>query len=63
MVGGRRRPDVKEAVILLITSRESISNAMGVRFTKGMAPVSLALKRCVQDRFSPLTYPTESRLP
>jgi hypothetical protein len=37
---------------LLIKSRQSISNAIGARFTRGMTLVSLAFKRRIQDRFS-----------
>jgi hypothetical protein len=35
-----------------VKSRWSISNAMGVGFTRGMYPVSLAFKRRMQDCFS-----------
>jgi hypothetical protein len=41
----------QEVVTLLVKSRPS-SNAMGVRFTRGIASVSLASKRHMQDRFS-----------
>jgi hypothetical protein len=39
---------------LLVKSRQSISNAMGIHRIRGMALVSLAFKRRIQDRF--LTY-------
>jgi hypothetical protein len=39
---------------LLVKSRQSISNAKGVRSTRGMASVSLAFKCRVQDRLSVL---------
>jgi hypothetical protein len=37
---------------LLVNSRPSISNAIGVSVTRGMYSVSLAFKRRMQDRFS-----------
>jgi hypothetical protein len=42
---------VKEIVTLLVKSRCSISNVMGVSVTKEMYPLSLAFKRCMHDRF------------
>jgi hypothetical protein len=39
---------------LLVKSRQSISNAMEVSLTRGMCPVSLALKHRVQGRPSVL---------
>ena len=37
---------------LLVNARWSISNAMGVGFTRGMASVASTLKRQMQDCFS-----------
>ena len=36
---------------LLVNVRQSISNAMGMRFTRGMDLVSLALQRRIYARF------------
>jgi hypothetical protein len=44
--------DVKGVLALLVKSRQSVSNAMGVRITRGMARISLAFNRCMQDRLS-----------
>jgi hypothetical protein len=41
-------------VTLLVKSLQSISNAMGIHCIRGMALVSLAFKRLIQDCF--LTY-------
>jgi hypothetical protein len=39
---------------LLVKSRRSVSNAIGVNFTRGMSSVSLAFKRRIRDRCSTL---------
>ncbi len=43
--------NVKEVVMLVGHSRRAISNALGVGFTRGMYPVSLAFKRRMHDGF------------
>ena len=43
---------VKEVVTLLVKSRQSGSNAMGVRVTRGTASIFLAFNPRMQDRFS-----------
>jgi hypothetical protein len=45
---------VNKSVTLLGKSRQSISNAMGVRVTTGMDAVYLTLTRRLRDRFSVL---------
>jgi hypothetical protein len=37
---------------LLVNAQQSISNAIGIRFTRGMASVALAFKRRMYARFS-----------
>jgi hypothetical protein len=44
--------DVKGVVTLLVNARWSISNAMEVGFTRGMASVASTLKHHMQDCFS-----------
>jgi hypothetical protein len=44
--------DVKEVVTLLVKSRQSISKAVGRRFTTAMDSVSLAFKRRMQGHSS-----------
>ncbi len=43
---------VEGSVTLLAKSRQSISNAMGAPFTKGLVSVSPVFKRRMQDCFS-----------
>ena len=43
---------VEDSVTLLAKSRQSLSNAMGARFTKGLVSVSRVFKRRMQDCFS-----------
>jgi hypothetical protein len=46
------RTGVKEVLTLLVNAQPSISNAIGVRVTRGMASVSLAFECRIQARFS-----------
>jgi hypothetical protein len=46
------RAGVKDVVTLLVKSRWSINNALGVGVTRGMYSISLAFKRYMQDCFS-----------
>jgi hypothetical protein len=43
---------VKGILTLLVKSRQSISNAMGMRVTSGMYVILWAFKRSMQDRLS-----------
>jgi hypothetical protein len=45
------RTQVQDVVTLLGKSPKPISNAIEVSFSREMAPVSLAFKRRMQDRF------------